>query len=422
MNGPTMLSALLDLHRRDPHGIWSSVGGTWWVDHNGVAHGRVEHAGASATSSDGTMGKLLSSKLCQRRSCVSVIKIFGEVGMRVGASAQAFAEAVRVVDDAALAVKDSPYQLHKEGGKRTQRLQAILEQKTDALNDLPGIKQLLGGLHAELDAIIEDGRRAVQSESNRESLRAKAIDMLIWGPFGPAARLHDRLIGTVAEDGSTTFEQGLISSCEELEQISGALHRLRPTMITQLEGIEVAGGDEIEGKAFQELATKRWRDVVGKELADTLQEVEDLTFKWSNSSGVSAMDLKSAKHYQQSSQVQSIFGQRISGGPIMPFTIVQIRALFNDTSRADIFVGEVQLAFGDPLPPNDDGRRRVVVVPDVIASALTQESRGSKVELGLLPLPLKLNAVIETAAALLEDGGIYQNLEVAWDAAGIICA
>jgi hypothetical protein len=437
MNGPSMLEALLGLRQRDHDGAWSEVPGLWWVDLNGIAHGRVDHGGPSAVETTGTLGELLGMSLCQRRSCVSIQKNFGDEGVKVASAAQAFTEVVRVVDDAVAVGRHSPYRLLVEYRRHSERLEMIKSRSATRVSVVEGMSKAMEGLQSELDAAVEDARRAVRSEGNRGKLRAEAVESLLWGPGGPAAQMQQRMIGAADETGDGVYlDLGVISNREELVKLASNVETLHPTLISQLVGIDLIDpiestrtltcsalgvGDKAAGP-LTEIATQRWRTVAARELLVTLDAIDVMSQHWTLSNGFCALDVHSARQSPNLAKVAGLLGRRSTNAQFLPFDLAQARVLLSDNGTAYRFIDEALMAFGDPLPVQEGRPRRVVVVPAVIAAALTQTTEGAAVEIGQLPLSSATIAKIETADALLNDGGVYENLELAWEAATRICA
>ena len=480
MNGPSMLQALQRLLDSDPDGDWVKLPATWFADKDGVVHGREDHAantnqntsllqnirfifnnpGAQTAGSNtssrgglgipqpthGTLGELLTLEHCLKKGCVSILKAAGEEGQEVGKVAQLVAEAAICFDKAVKQAADHPYRLVAETDAWQRKILDLVRRRSALLNGTEKSDRITEEFIEGIQRLRDEATAQICSDKNRARLLNVAANLMLWGPDGPMSTLVPRLAGTVDTYGKLIdLSHGELTSREQTDWFISSIDDLQPMVITQVADLRV-GENVHENAKIGDLLRLRWQEQASTELIKTRDAIAEAVAEWEKRVDLCVVDVNVAREQSRvliqntvRTLMQNSGGSKLPGnlnhvqyspvkgspafvindevkGPYDQFA-VRDQSLFRPTATVEDVIDEALTSFGDPRRNMTGIRQRLVVLPTVIGAAITMNDAVGMVELGVSKLDTSNSALIDTAEALLGDGGVYVDLRSAWEAA-----
>jgi hypothetical protein len=416
MDDLDMFEALERLADSDPEAAWADIPAHWYEDSDGVAHHIESHRPADATRIDATLGRLVDTPRCERRRCCTVQRCAGPDGVVAASAAQTIAGLVEIYDD--LACSDDPF----ETVLKQQQKERLLQRRRTQLEAMsaelaPYGQQWL----TKCEGMIADAQRQVFSDDVRDAFVRESAETAVWLCEPHWLALRERMAGThqVAEGAKESEPlapkaMNLLSDDSELfmrsqaESVLARLDRLFPTRLTQLRGMDIPLG--VDPKAA---ASEWWRDQVRKELTDVLRDLDEKIEQLVRADTLSIVDLR----YTLGRHEWGLLNRFVLSSENPDLTGSGMREsytrYFGASGRlTDAYTTKkAQLLF-------TDGRTRghLAIMPEAVAKALTGFLQA-RVDLGVARLDKRLEGILDTTVKLMSDGGIFDNLVVAWDAA-----
>lgn len=211
----SQLEGLRLLEARDPdlYQLVTTMPAQWFVDRQGVAHGRPSHAGEGSVERQGAVAEVLQEDVCTSQWCTSVYRLAGADALLIARKGQLLAELTAQAALLPAVMEDNPREALLKCRELRARLLITCSEDSWALGD---------SLLAELERLGEAARTKLLTEQQRDRDRewagAEYLKVTDLGPLHDLRMLAASVLGSPQEelhsllaecDGSVEWSQQL---------------------------------------------------------------------------------------------------------------------------------------------------------------------------------------------------------------------